>query len=229
LTGELYARRYNKVLSPRQVLDSKAAADAALLAEPGVRKVPYYTAPRTTPLTTLHVNKNRDALRQRKLRGAAGGAGGATAFHGPLLGLVPPDDHIKLICTAAFWIKPLVAPRSFFVCARKLAQKHTSIPPRAPPQPRRSDLPRKPNRFSRVRMAPTPPRYGWRQPDPVAGAGLESASLFRAGGCRTPQTQRTVWCAKRLHWPIVTRARAPTAGHFLCLRTSLFLFDGRVV
>ena len=43
-------------------------------------------------------------------------------------GLVPPDDHIKLICTAAFWINPLVAPRSFFVCARKLAQKHTSIP-----------------------------------------------------------------------------------------------------
>ena len=36
--------------------------------------------------------------------------------------------HIKLICTAALWINPLVAPRSFFVCARKLAQKHTSIP-----------------------------------------------------------------------------------------------------
>jgi hypothetical protein len=36
--------------------------------------------------------------------------------------------RIKLICTAAFWIDPLVAPRSFFVCARKLAQKHTSIP-----------------------------------------------------------------------------------------------------
>ena len=33
------------------------------------------------------------------------------------------------ICTATFWINPLVAPRSFFVCARKLAQKHTSIPP----------------------------------------------------------------------------------------------------
>jgi hypothetical protein len=32
------------------------------------------------------------------------------------------------ICTAAVWINPLVAPRSFFVCARKLAQKHTSIP-----------------------------------------------------------------------------------------------------
>ena len=41
---------------------------------------------------------------------------------------MPPDDHIKLICTAALWINPLVAPRSFFVCARKLAQKHTSLP-----------------------------------------------------------------------------------------------------
>jgi hypothetical protein len=41
---------------------------------------------------------------------------------------VPPEDHIKLSCTAALWINPLVAPRSFFVCARKLAQKHTSIP-----------------------------------------------------------------------------------------------------
>jgi hypothetical protein len=41
---------------------------------------------------------------------------------------VPPDDHTKLICTAALWINPLVALRSFFVCARKLAQKHTSIP-----------------------------------------------------------------------------------------------------
>jgi hypothetical protein len=41
---------------------------------------------------------------------------------------VPRDDHTKLICTAALWINPLVAPRSFFVCARKLAQKHTSIP-----------------------------------------------------------------------------------------------------
>jgi hypothetical protein len=36
--------------------------------------------------------------------------------------------HAQVICTAAFWINPLVAPRSFFVCARKLAQKHTSIP-----------------------------------------------------------------------------------------------------
>jgi hypothetical protein len=43
-------------------------------------------------------------------------------------GIVPPEDHIKLICTAALWVNPLVAPRSFFVCARKLAQKHTSIP-----------------------------------------------------------------------------------------------------
>jgi hypothetical protein len=41
---------------------------------------------------------------------------------------VPPDDHTKLICTAALWINPLVALRSFFVCARKLAQKHTSLP-----------------------------------------------------------------------------------------------------
>ena len=49
-------------------------------------------------------------------------------------GLVPPDDHIKLICTATFWINPLVAPRSFFVCARKLAQKHTSIPAWAAPK-----------------------------------------------------------------------------------------------
>jgi hypothetical protein len=37
-------------------------------------------------------------------------------------GIVPPDDHTKLICIAALWITPLVALRSFFVCARKLAQ-----------------------------------------------------------------------------------------------------------
>jgi hypothetical protein len=43
-------------------------------------------------------------------------------------GIVPPDDHTKLICTAALWINPLVALRSFFVCARKLAQKYTSLP-----------------------------------------------------------------------------------------------------
>jgi hypothetical protein len=30
------------------------------------RKVPYYTIVHTTPHTTLHVNKNRQALRQRK-------------------------------------------------------------------------------------------------------------------------------------------------------------------
>jgi hypothetical protein len=46
-------------------------------------------------------------------------------------GLVPPDDHTKLICTAALWVNPLAATRSFFVCARKLAQKHTSLPARA--------------------------------------------------------------------------------------------------
>jgi hypothetical protein len=45
-------------------------------------------------------------------------------------GLVPPDDHTKLICTAALWVNPLVALRSFFVCARKLAQKYTSLPAR---------------------------------------------------------------------------------------------------
>jgi hypothetical protein len=43
-------------------------------------------------------------------------------------GLVPPDDHTKLICTAALWVNPLVALRSFFVCARKLAQKYASLP-----------------------------------------------------------------------------------------------------
>jgi hypothetical protein len=32
---------------------------------------------------------------------------------------------------AALWINPLVALRSFFVCARKLAQKHTSLPEKA--------------------------------------------------------------------------------------------------
>jgi hypothetical protein len=41
---------------------------------------------------------------------------------------VPPDDLTELICTAALWINLLVALRSFFVCARKLAQKHTSLP-----------------------------------------------------------------------------------------------------
>ena len=33
----------------------------------GGRKGPYYTAAHTTPHTTLHLNKNREALRQRKL------------------------------------------------------------------------------------------------------------------------------------------------------------------
>jgi hypothetical protein len=31
-----------------------------------LRKVPYYTASHTTPHTTLHLNKNREDLRQRK-------------------------------------------------------------------------------------------------------------------------------------------------------------------
>jgi hypothetical protein len=43
-------------------------------------------------------------------------------------GQVPPDDHTKLICTVALWVYPLAAHRSFFVCARKLAQKYTSLP-----------------------------------------------------------------------------------------------------
>jgi hypothetical protein len=43
-------------------------------------------------------------------------------------GQVPPDDHTKLICTAALWVYPLAAHRSFFVCTRKLAQKYTSLP-----------------------------------------------------------------------------------------------------
>ena len=49
-------------------------------------------------------------------------------------GQVPPDDHTKLICTAALWVYPLAAHRSSFVCARKLAQKHTSLPTGGPPQ-----------------------------------------------------------------------------------------------
>jgi hypothetical protein len=32
------------------------------------RKGPYYTAPHTTPHTTLRLNKNREVLRQRKVR-----------------------------------------------------------------------------------------------------------------------------------------------------------------
>jgi hypothetical protein len=42
-------------------------------------------------------------------------------------GQVPPDDHTKLICTVASWVYPLAANRSFFVCARKLAQKYTAL------------------------------------------------------------------------------------------------------
>jgi hypothetical protein len=36
------------------------------------RKVPYYTAPHTTPHTTFDLNKNRETLRQRKLPDAPG-------------------------------------------------------------------------------------------------------------------------------------------------------------
>jgi hypothetical protein len=41
-----------------------------------------------------------------------------------------------LICTAALWVNPLVALRSFFVCARKLAQKYTSLPAAGAPRRR---------------------------------------------------------------------------------------------
>jgi hypothetical protein len=34
----------------------------------------------------------------------------------------------KLIWTATLWVNPLVALRSFFVCARKPAQNYTSLP-----------------------------------------------------------------------------------------------------
>jgi hypothetical protein len=34
--------------------------------EPSHGKVPYYTASHTNPHTTLHLNKNREDLRQRK-------------------------------------------------------------------------------------------------------------------------------------------------------------------
>ena len=44
--------------------------------------------------------------------------------------LVPPGDHTKLICTATLWAYPLAAHLSNFVCARKLAHKHTSLSPR---------------------------------------------------------------------------------------------------
>ena len=43
-------------------------------------------------------------------------------------GQVPPVDHTKLICTVALRVYPLAAHRSFFVGARKLAQKYTSLP-----------------------------------------------------------------------------------------------------
>ena len=45
---------------------------------------------------------------------------------------VRPYDRTKLICTAALWVSPLAARRSFFVRARKLAQKHTSLPVTTP-------------------------------------------------------------------------------------------------
>jgi hypothetical protein len=38
------------------------------------------------------------------------------------------DDHTELICTVVLWDYPLAAHLSFFVCARKLASKYTSLP-----------------------------------------------------------------------------------------------------
>jgi hypothetical protein len=35
---------------------------------------------------------------------------------------------LKVICSATLWVNPLAAPRSNFVCARILAQKHTCLP-----------------------------------------------------------------------------------------------------
>jgi hypothetical protein len=62
---------------------------------------------------------------------------------------VAPDDHTKLICTAALWVNPMAAPRSFFVCARKLVQKHTSLPGGH----RRHCRPRRTTRSQSLRLA----------------------------------------------------------------------------
>ena len=77
-------------------------------------------------------------------------------------GQVPPDDHTKLICSVALWVYPLAAHPSFFVCARKLALKCTSLPeaqPRAVPS---------------MLLAPRPLAGGWasRRRSPQTRAGL---------------------------------------------------------
>jgi hypothetical protein len=53
--------------------DAMAPAGGFDFAPAPVRKVPYYSAPHTTLHTTLHLNKNREALRQRKLPAGADG------------------------------------------------------------------------------------------------------------------------------------------------------------
>jgi hypothetical protein len=46
----------------------RVVARAGLALEADLRKVPYYTASHTNPHTTLKLNKNREVLRQRKVR-----------------------------------------------------------------------------------------------------------------------------------------------------------------
>jgi hypothetical protein len=69
-----------------------------------------------------------------ELYGRTQDAAMATGSCGFMGGVDPaPDDHTKLICTVALWVYPPAAHRSFFVCARKLAQNTPHSPSVRPP------------------------------------------------------------------------------------------------
>jgi hypothetical protein len=53
----------DNMLDQHMETDEDRAAKAKVRARP-TRKVPYYTASHTNPRITLHLNKNREALRQ---------------------------------------------------------------------------------------------------------------------------------------------------------------------